>query len=77
MGGGVTVYEGGFAGHVYDGLGYRNTPDLTSHGVQPARVAYSNELWAGATSEDGLPNAETIRAIARGVPPGVILILDI
>ncbi len=61
---------------VYDGLGYRNKPDLTAFGMKELYIAYTAEIWSGVSSHDQ-PNEIAVRNVARKMRPKVPLVLDV
>ena len=61
---------------VYDGLSYKNKPDLTQFGVRKIRIAYTSEIWGGSTARDQ-PIGLAVRNLAQSADPRVPLVLDI
>ena len=61
---------------IFDGLAYKNKPDLSNAGLSKIRIAYTAEIWDGATARDN-PNEAAVKKLARNADPTVPLVLDI
>lgn len=69
-----TNRQGAFS--VYDGLGYKNKPDLTAFGLKALHIAYTSEIWNGAAAREE-PDETAVRKLARKIPANVPLVLDV
>jgi len=69
-----TNRKGAFS--VYDGLGYKNKPDLTAFGLKALYIAYTSEIWNGVPSREE-PDETAVRRLARKIKPNVPLVLDV
>lgn len=67
---------GGFA--VFDATAYRDKPDLSRHGIRPAAVVYSGELWREGEPMDQPPAPLHVQDAARAArKSGELLVLDV
>ena len=61
---------------IFDGLGYKNKPDLSKAGVSKIRIAYTAEIWDGATAREK-PIEAAVKKLAQNADPNIPIVLDI
>lgn len=61
---------------LYDGLAYKNKPDLTRFGMKSIYIAYTSEIWNGVASRD-IPNEIAVRSLAQKTSEKTPLVLDV
>lgn len=60
----------------FDGLIYKNKPDLSSYGFVALKIIYTSALWESGESTDS-PNIDKIKEVAASIPANSIVCIDI